>query len=89
MINKESNKIALLGAGCSLVSERIAEVAKTWNLLMVSRRILTRITMTLKGIEVPLTREKKLPIWRLALTLGTTNFWQGTAIINRNTAADL
>jgi len=36
MMNKEPNKIALLGAGCSLVSERIAEVAKTWNLLMVS-----------------------------------------------------
>ena len=35
MINKEPTKIALLGAGCSLVSERIAEEAKTWNLIMV------------------------------------------------------
>lgn len=38
MINKEPTKIALLGAGCSLVSERIAEEAKTWNLLMVSKK---------------------------------------------------
>ncbi|KAL9965837.1 hypothetical protein ACROYT_G029691 [Oculina patagonica] len=36
MLHKEPTKIVLLGAGCSLVSERIAEEAKTWNLLMVS-----------------------------------------------------
>ena len=46
MINTEPNKIALLGAGCSLVSERIAEVAKTWNLLMVSRVTLATIATT-------------------------------------------
>lgn len=36
MINKEPTMIALLGAGCSAVSERIAEDSKTWNLIMVS-----------------------------------------------------
>ena len=46
MINKEPNKIGLFGAGCSLVSERLAEVAKTWNLLMVSTLTLVTITMT-------------------------------------------
>ena len=42
MINKEPNKIALLGAGCSSVSERLAEMAKTWNLLMVSTLTLNK-----------------------------------------------
>ena len=36
MINKEPTMIALLGAGCSAVSERIAEDSKTWNLITVS-----------------------------------------------------
>lgn len=36
MINRQPTKIALLGAGCSVVSERIAEEAKTWNLITVS-----------------------------------------------------
>ncbi|XP_068685324.1 gamma-aminobutyric acid type B receptor subunit 2-like isoform X2 [Montipora foliosa] len=36
LIHKEPTKIALLGAGCSAVSERIAEEAKIWNLVMVS-----------------------------------------------------
>ena len=37
MINEQTTKIALIGAGCSVVSERIAKEAKTWNLVMVSR----------------------------------------------------
>ena len=36
MINKKPTKIALIGAGCSVVSERLAEATKTWNLVMVS-----------------------------------------------------
>lgn len=36
MINEQATKIALIGAGCSVVSERIAKEAKTWNLVMVS-----------------------------------------------------
>lgn len=36
MINEQPTKIALIGAGCSVVSERIAEEAKTWNLITVS-----------------------------------------------------
>ncbi|XP_044180693.1 gamma-aminobutyric acid type B receptor subunit 2-like [Acropora millepora] len=36
LIHKKPTKIALIGAACSEVSERIAEEAKTWNLLMVS-----------------------------------------------------
>ena len=55
MINKEPNKIALLGAGCSLVSERIAEVAKTWNLLMVST--VTLATPAMKCLD----RKKNFP----------------------------
>ena len=38
MINEQTTKIALIGAGCSVVSERIAKEAKTWNLVMVSER---------------------------------------------------
>lgn len=36
MINKKPTKIALIGAGCSVVSERLVEATKTWNLVMVS-----------------------------------------------------
>ena len=44
MINKEPTMIALLGAGCSAVSERIAEDSKTWNLIMVSNSATVMLT---------------------------------------------